>query len=255
MILWILMGKCCRSTCHSFNFVNMRFVVKGTFFPTTFYGKIYFMEILLHNFVISSFTLTYVPLDKSIPFNRKQCSPLFCETGKSQFSALYFLSVYALKTRSIIIHRRNVKVIQHIDWSLIYVWEVWLGKIFDIYFKHIYQSNNTCMVTLVLIFIYILIVTRLFKYLYQGRSEGTSSVAFEVLIINCQTCFKDLFSFTCLISNFSFPKRYIICRQKRKAVMDACPWFRLLNSTGKMMTCLRHNEIKFWGSAPCAQIY
>ena len=46
-----------RSLCHSFNFVNMRFVVKVIFFP------IKFMESLLQNFIISSFTLTYVPLD------------------------------------------------------------------------------------------------------------------------------------------------------------------------------------------------
>ena len=45
-----------RVLCHSFNFVNMIFVAKVVFFPITF------MEILLLNFVISVFTLTYVPL-------------------------------------------------------------------------------------------------------------------------------------------------------------------------------------------------
>ena len=47
----------CRSLCHSFNFVNMRFVVSGI-------RRITFMESLLENFLISFFTLTYVPLDE-----------------------------------------------------------------------------------------------------------------------------------------------------------------------------------------------
>ena len=64
--------------------------------------------------------------------------------------------------------------------------------------------------------------------MFQGRSEGTSSVAFEVLKFICQTCFKDFFDFNSLVLNFCFPKRYIFCRQKRTAVMDAHPYFRLL---------------------------
>ena len=35
------------------------------------------------------------------------------------------------------------------------------------------------------------------KVCKQGRSEGTSSVAFEVLIINCQIYFINLFIFNC----------------------------------------------------------
>ena len=35
----------------------------------------------------------------------------------------------------------------------------------------------------------------------QGRSEGTSSVPFEVLIINCQIYFINLFIFNCLTLN------------------------------------------------------
>ena len=93
----------------------------------------------------------------------------------------------------------------------------------------------------------------------QGHNDGTSSVKLEVLIINFgtnnQTCFKDLFSFNCLTSNFCFLKYFIFYRRKRMAVMDECSYLRLLNSTGKMMTYLRHNQIKFWGTAPCAQIY
>ena len=37
----------------------------------------------------------------------------------------------------------------------------------------------------------------------QGRSEGTSSGAFEVLIINCETDFINLFVFNCLTSNIN----------------------------------------------------
>ena len=57
----------------------------------------------------------------------------------------------------------------------------------------------------------------------QGRSNSTSSVAFEVLIINCQTYFIIFYSFNHLSSNFCFPKKSILRRQKRTAVIDACP--------------------------------
>ena len=60
----------------------------------------------------------------------------------------------------------------------------------------------------------------------QGRSEVTSSVAFEELIINCQIDFINLFIFncltsninlfifSCLTSNFSFSENHIFCKQK-----------------------------------------
>ena len=57
----------------------------------------------------------------------------------------------------------------------------------------------------------------------QERSNSTSSVAFEVLIINCQTCFIIFYSLNYLPSNFCFPKKSILRRQKRTAVIDACP--------------------------------
>ena len=66
------------------------------------------MEILLHNFVISFFTLTYVLLDELIPFYRKQFSPSLNKTGKLQVSHCIFQSVYALNTRSIKLLRRSV---------------------------------------------------------------------------------------------------------------------------------------------------
>ena len=78
----------------------------------------------------------------------------------------------------------------------------------------------------------------------QGYSESTSSIAFEVPIINCQTCFKD-FQLKLLDVKFCFPKRYISHRQKRAAIMDACPYFRLLNSNEKMMTSWKHNHKSF----------
>ena len=53
----------CRCLCHSsFNFVNMRFVAKVTFFPTSI-RRSTFMESLSQNFVISLFTPTYAVLD------------------------------------------------------------------------------------------------------------------------------------------------------------------------------------------------
>ena len=39
--------------------------------------------------------------------------------------------------------------------------------------------------------------------LKKGHSEGTSSVAFEVLIMNCQIYFLNLFIFNCLILNIT----------------------------------------------------
>ena len=72
----------------------------------------------------------------------------------------------------------------------------------------------------------------------QRRSDGTSSVAFEVLIINCQTYFINLFIFNCLTLNiklflfklfdiiFLFSENHVFCKQKRTAVyevMDAHP--------------------------------
>ena len=81
----------------------------------------------------------------------------------------------------------------------------------------------------------------------QGRSEGDSSVAFEVLIIkseidfidlfifNCLTSninlfiFNyltsniDLFNFNCLTSNFCFPKNIFFASRRERMFMDARP--------------------------------
>ena len=72
----------------------------------------------------------------------------------------------------------------------------------------------------------------------QGRSEGISSVTFEVLIINCQIYFINSFIFNCLTLNiklfifkffdvkFLFSENHVFRKQKRMAAygfMDACP--------------------------------
>ena len=69
-----------------------------------------------------------------------------------------------------------------------------------------------------------------FVTISQGRSEGTSSIAFEVLTINCQIYFINLFIFNCLTLNINlfifnlfdvkylFSENYIFCKQKRMAV-------------------------------------
>ena len=62
--------------CHSFNFVNMRFAVKVTFFPIKFYKKIYF-----HGKFITEFCYFF--------FYSQQFSSSFDKTGKLQVFALY----------------------------------------------------------------------------------------------------------------------------------------------------------------------
>ena len=65
----------------------------------------------------------------------------------------------------------------------------------------------------------------------QGCSEGTSSVSFELLTINCDIEFinllifnclmskkKKLFMFNCLTSNVCFKKNRIFCKQNRMVV-------------------------------------
>ena len=81
----------------------------------------------------------------------------------------------------------------------------------------------------------------------QGCSEGSSSVAFEVLIIkskidfinlfifncltsninllifNCLTSNINLFNFNCLTSNFCFPKNIFFTSRRERMFMDARP--------------------------------
>ena len=69
----------------------------------------------------------------------------------------------------------------------------------------------------------------------QGRSEGTLSVALEVLIIksekdfinlfifNCLTSNINFFNFNCLTSNFCFPKNIFFASRRKRLFMDARP--------------------------------
>ena len=94
----------------------------------------------------------------------------------------------------------------------------------------------------------------------QGCSKGTWSVAFKVLIINCQIYFINLFIFNCLTLNiilfifklfhikFLFSEKHVFCKQKRAAVyglVDVDPYFWILNSSRKMMTCYLRDINKF----------
>ena len=68
--------------------------------------------------------------------------------------------------------------------------------------------------------------------LVQGRSEVTSSAAFEVLTIDCQTYFINLFIFDCLTLNiklfifklldvkFLFSENHVFCKQRK----TTCLW-------------------------------
>ena len=47
----------------------------------------------------------------------------------------------------------------------------------------------------------------------------------------------NLFNFNCLTSNFCFPKNTSFANRRKRLFMDARPYFRILNSSGKMMTC------------------
>ena len=92
-------------------------------------------------------------------------------------------------------------------------------------------------------------------------SRGVARVAFEVLIIkseidfislfifNCLTSNMSLFIFNCLTSNinlfnfnsfspnFCFPKNIFFASRRERMFIDVPPFFRVFNSTGKIMTC------------------
>ena len=78
----------------------------------------------------------------------------------------------------------------------------------------------------------------------QGPTNGTSSVAFELLIINCHIEFINLFIFNCLTSNFHFPK-HIFGKQNRTAVSGRVSLVLDFKLTRKMMTCYLQNRLIF----------
>ena len=103
----------------------------------------------------------------------------------------------------------------------------------------------------------------------QGCSEGNSSVAFEVLVINCEIDFINLFIFNCLTSNinlfifncltsdinlfnfncltssFCFLKNISFASRRERLFMDPRPQFLVLNSARTMMTCYLRDTNKF----------
>ena len=112
----------------------------------------------------------------------------------------------------------------------------------------------------------------------QGRSEGTSSVAFEILIINCQIDFikfvyLQLFNVQCKFLHlqlfdvkFLFSENYIFRKQERTAVYGrtSLVWNCKLvwkNDDLKNLKNLKklpgkiETQINFWGTAPCARAY
>ena len=97
----------CRSLCHSFNFVNMRFIVKVIFFPIKFYKKLYFHGKFITDFVVSFFILTYVPLNKFV-FTENNDLPCLIKQESYSSPHCIFQSVHALNKRSIKILRRCV---------------------------------------------------------------------------------------------------------------------------------------------------
>ena len=92
---------------------------------------------------------------------------------------------------------------------------------------------------------------------FQGRSETTSNVACDVLIINCQINFINLFFlncvasnitlllFNCLISNFCFLKIKSFASRSERLFMDPRPQFQVLNLPRKMRTCYLQDTNKF----------
>ena len=103
----------------------------------------------------------------------------------------------------------------------------------------------------------------------QGCSEGSSSVAFEVLskvdfinlfifncltsninllIFNCLTLNINLFNFNCLTSNFCFLNNIFFTSRRECMFMDARPWLRVSTQPGKWWPVIFETEIKFWGT-------
>ena len=100
-------------------------------------------------------------------------------------------------------------------------------------------------------------------------SRGVARVAFEVLIIKSEIDFINLFIFNCLTSNmslfifnsltsninlfnfnsfssnFCFPKNIFFASRRERMFMDVPLFFRVFNSTGKIMTCYLRDTNNF----------
>ena len=102
----------CRSLYHSFNFVNMRFVVKVIFFPIKFYKKIYFHGNFITKFHFF-FLLSYIfPWINKFLLTESYCLPRLIKQENCRSGHCILHGFYALNTRSIKILRRSaVKVV------------------------------------------------------------------------------------------------------------------------------------------------
>ena len=77
------------------------------------------------------------------------------------------------------------------------------------------------------------------------KLRSSLSVAFEVLIINCQTYFMIFFSFNCLTSNFCFLKKKMYFPDRKHAYYGRTSLLSGLNAPVKMMTCYLWGRNKF----------
>ena len=92
---------------------------------------------------------------------------------------------------------------------------------------------------------------------FQGRREDTSSVVFEVLIMNCEIDFiiavhLQLFSVKYMFVHlqlfdvkFLFSEKTYLASRRKRLFMDVRPYFRILNSPRKMRTCYLQDTNKF----------
>ena len=95
---------------------------------------------------------------------------------------------------------------------------------------------------------------------FQGRREGASSVAFEVLIINCQIYLINLFIFNCLTLNVNlsifilfdikllFSENHIFRKQKRSAVFGRSSLISDFKLTRENYDLLSSWQINFLGA-------
>ena len=104
---------------------------------------------------------------------------------------------------------------------------------------------------------------------FREGKEGTSSVAYEILIMNCKNDFINMFIFNYLASNinlfifssltldinlfifnflmsrFCIPKNIYFASRRERLFVDAHPYLLNLNSFQKMMTCYLRDTNKF----------
>ena len=99
----------------------------------------------------------------------------------------------------------------------------------------------------------------------QGRSESTSSVAFELQIINYQRYFINLFIFNCLKLNIKlfifklFDVKFLFSENRLSQTEEnGCLWtygcaslVRISNSPRKIWPAIFETLINFWSTAPC----